>query len=89
MLLHLLASASKEARHQDENCLKTKLQIDKVRQMPEKWSLGHVSSGLDKGFGLIRAGSMGEANITLYFEKGKLWIGQKYKGGASRGGTPL
>lgn len=24
---------------------------------------------------------MGEANITLYFEKGKLWIGQKYKGG--------
>ena len=50
MLPHLLASASKEARHQDENGLKTKLQIDKVRKMPEKWSLGHVSSGLEQGF---------------------------------------
>lgn len=81
-LLHLLASASKEARHQDENCVKTKLQIDKAKRRPRKWSLGHVSSSLDKNMGLITAGSLGEANIALHFERG---IGQKYKGSFLRG----
>lgn len=73
-LLHLLASASKEARHQHENCVKTKLQIDKAKHRPRKWSLGHMTSSLDKNMGLIMAGSLGEANIALHFEQG---MGQK------------
>lgn len=36
--------------------------------MPRKSSLGHVSQGLDKDVEPIMAGSMAEANITVYLE---------------------
>ena len=86
-LQHLLAAASKEAGHRHENCFKPKLQIDQVKQMPGKWESGPRELRLGKRLGFITAGSVGEVNITLYVEQGKLWIGPKHKGSISRRNT--